>query len=263
MSMKGMSLKCKLLITVLVCLFLAEERVSTAGSGGHGHSAHWGYEGEGGPEHWGDLKPEFALCKEGVNQSPVDIRGAVKGELPPITVSYGATPLKVTNNGHAVQVNYEKGSFAVIGGKRYELLQFHFHSPSENRVDGRAYPLEAHLVHKGDDGGLAVIGVFLVEGERNGFIEAIWGNIPAEAGKTQIVDGVSVNVEAMLPAVRTYYRFPGSLTTPPCSEGVDWNVMATPIELSKEQISRFRSFYEMNARPVQPLNGRTIQAGGI
>lgn len=232
-----------------------------AGSAKHdeGHSAPWSYEGSKGPEHWGDLKSEYAACKDGKSQSPIDITGAVKADLKAIELNYSDSTLKVINNGHAIQVNYGAGSYAVIGGEKYNLIQFHFHGPSENTINGQAYPLEAHLVHKSEDGQLAVIGVMFKEGKKNSFIQKIWDNIPNKIGHEMTYLGLGVNANDLLPSDRAYYHFTGSLTTPPCSEGVSWNVMTTPIEVSSQQIARFASFYKMNARPVQALNERVIK----
>ena len=223
------------------------------------HSAPWSYEGSKGPEHWGDLKSEYAACKDGKSQSPIDITDAVKADLKPIELNYSDSTLKVLNNGHAIQVNYGAGSYAVIGGKKYDLLQFHFHGPSENTIDGKAYPLEAHLVHKSEDGQLAVIGIVFKEGKKNSFIQKIWDNIPNKTGHEMTYKGLSLNANDLLPSDKAYYHFSGSLTTPPCSEGVSWNVMATPLKVSSQQMTRFASFYKMNARPVQALKGRVIQ----
>jgi carbonic anhydrase len=228
-------------------------------AGGHGHSAHWGYEGEIGPAHWGDLSPEYSACKEGKMQSPVDITGAVKADLDDIEFNYNDVPLMIINNGHAIQVNYAGDSSIEVNGKEYKLLQFHFHGPSENTVNGKPYDMEAHLVHKSSDGELAVVAVFMKKGKKNDFIQTLWKYMPEEEGKERSVRSVKINASQLLPADKTYYSFTGSLTTPPCSEGVKWMVMKTPIEVSAKQIAKFSSIFEMNARPVQPLNGRIIK----
>ena len=240
-------------------LLISTSAMASSDKHDKGHSTHWSYDGAKGPEHWGDLKSEYAACKEGTSQSPIDITNAVDADLKAIELNYSDSTLKVINNGHAIQVNYEKGSYAVIGGKKYALLQFHFHGPSENTINGEAYPLEAHLVHQAEDGQLAVIGVMFKEGKKNSLIQKIWDNIPNKTGHEIQFIGLNVNAGDLLPSDKTYYHFSGSLTTPPCSEGVSWNVMTDPIELSSQQIARFASFYKMNARPVQPLNGRVIR----
>lgn len=221
-------------------------------------STDWGYNGATGPSSWGELSSEFATCKQGLQQSPVDLKSTASANLPPIEFNYKYTPFKVINNGHTLQVEYAPGSSIALAGKQYELLQFHFHAPSEHSIDGKTYPIEAHLVHKSQDGKLAVIGIFMKEGRENSFIQALWSNLPESEGENQ-VRGISINASAMPPANKSYYNYPGSLTTPPCSEGVNWIVLKTPIEVSQEQIDAFKSIYNGNARPVQPLNSREIQ----
>lgn len=249
------------LLTVLAAAILLQATAagtSGAGSTGHEHEVHWTYEGETGPERWGDLKPEFSACKAGHGQSPIDITGAVKADLPGIEAHYGDTTLRVINNGHAIQADYDKGSYAVIGGKRYDLLQFHFHGPSENTVEGKAFPLEGHLVHKSEDGKLAVIGVLYKEGKENKTIGAVWKNVPQEQGTEKAAKDEKINAQGIMPEAMAYYHFDGSLTTPPCTEGVSWNVLKTPVEISAKQIEEFRKYYKNSARPVQPLHGRVV-----
>lgn len=224
----------------------------------HSQTIEWSYSGETDPEHWADLSSEYATCKAGNQQSPVNIMGTQRVELTPIEFNYKDTPFKVINNGHTIELDYQPGSSIKIAGKRYELRQFHFHAPSEHMIDGKVYPMEAHLVHKSQDGKLAVVGVFMKEGRPNEFIETLWTHIPKQKGE-KIVHGVSINASALPPADKSYYHYSGSLTTPPCSEGVNWNVLKTPIEVSSEQIEKFKSVYSGNARPVQPLNRRVIE----
>jgi len=222
------------------------------------HAIHWGYTGEGSPDNWSTLKPEYQVCANGKNQSPIDIQKAVKSKtLKDIQFNYKDTNLGVLNNGHTIQVNYAPGSFAVIGGKKYNLLQFHFHSPSEHTLSGKPYPLEMHLVHKGADG-LAVVGVFFKDGKENPFLKDIWANMPSEHNKPKATS-VKINALKALPAKKGYFHYSGSLTTPPCSEGVNWNVLSTPVEASGSQVKSFLDLIKANARPVQPLNGRVIQ----
>ena len=224
-------------------------------SGGHG-DVHWGYEGEGGPANWGDLKPEFNTCKTGKQQSPINITAARKEDLEGLATMYQSTPLEVVNNGHAIQVNYAPGSIMEIGGKDYALLQFHFHSPSEHLVQGKPYDMIAHLVHKASDGSLAVIGVFLTEGKENSLIQKVWDYLPAKAGEKKTVAEVTLNVADLLPKDMSYYHYYGSLTTPPCTEGVAWYVLKTPVEVSAKQLAQFRAVMHGNVRPPQPLHGR-------
>src|SRR5262245_24643395 len=219
----------------------------------------WGYSGAHDPSHWGAMSPEYAACSEGKQQSPIDIRHEVPADLSPITFDYHPSPLEIIDNGHTVQVNYGSGSGITVDGKRYELVQFHFHEPSEEHVHGHAYPMELHLVHKNADGRLAVVAVLLKEGKPNPTIETLWSHLPSEKGKAQAVAQVSVDASALLPAERGYYTYTGSLTTPPCSEGVTWLVFRTPVEVSREQVARFGRLYPNDARPVQPLNGRTVK----
>ncbi len=171
---------------------------------------------------------------------------------------YNATPLSIVNNGHTIQVNYSGDSFIKMGSKTFNLLQFHFHSPSENTVDGKPYKMEAHLVHKDANGQLAVVGVFIKEGKENHFIKTLWNNLPSEINKENFVNSVSINANDLLPSDGSYYHLSGSLTTPPCSENVNWNVLRTPIEVSAEQVKKFVSLIGHNARPTQPLNRRAI-----
>ena len=218
----------------------------------------WAYTGEHGPQHWADVKADFAACGTGKAQSPIDIHGATSGTPAPIKFDYHAVPLHIIDNGHTVQVTYAAGSSIAVGGKRYELAQFHFHHPSEERIDGKGYPMVAHLVHKSADGALAVVAVLLREGAQNPLIATLWKNLPTEKEKEMASEKVTINAARLLPASRAYYGFAGSLTTPPCSEGVTWLVLATPVELSASQISRFVKIYSSNARPLQALNGRAI-----
>jgi len=222
-------------------------------------ASHWGYEGHSGPTHWGELSPEFAACKDGTNQSPVDISGAQEAALPAIAFGYKPSPLRIVNNGHAIMVNYAPGSSITVDGHTYQLLQYHFHTPSENTVNGKPFALEAHFVHKDKDGKLAVVGLFLKEGEKNEVLQKIWDHLPKEEGKEIELNDVSLNAMDLLPKDMTYYRFDGSLTTPPCSEGVAWYVLKTPVTVSADQVKAFSDIYPMNARPTRPLNGRVIK----
>ncbi|MDA0769407.1 MAG: carbonic anhydrase family protein [Chloroflexi bacterium] len=228
----------------------------------HGSAApHWAYEGDLGPSKWGDLADEFIACKAGTSQSPIDIAGSAFAQPASIQFNYNDVPLSILNNGHTLQVNYAPGSSIVIDHEQYELLQFHFHTPSEHQVSSQNYPMEGHLVHKSASGELAVVGVFIEEGHSNPFFQSLVANLPHGAGEVKEVHGVNVNVESMLPHDREIYTYSGSLTTPPCSEGVNWNVMSTPIEMSGDQISAFNGILGHNNRPVQPLHARLISGG--
>jgi carbonic anhydrase len=219
----------------------------------------WDYGAEHGPQHWGAIKSEFASCGSGSAQSPIDIRGAVPSKLDPIRFDYHPTELHIIDNGHTIQVNYGPGSGITVGGRRYELVQFHFHKPSEEKIGGKSYPMVAHLVHKNADGALAVVAVLLKPGAQNGLVQALWTNLPKEKEKESVVAKVKINAAQLLPKSHAYYTFPGSLTTPPCSEGVTWFVLTHPTEISQQEIARFGKVYNGNARPTQPLNGRTIK----
>jgi carbonic anhydrase len=176
---------------------------------------HWTYSGHGGPAEWGALSPEFAACKLGRNQSPIDIRGAKAADLPAIKFDYKPSPLKVIDNGHTIQVNYAPGSSIEVGGMRYELVQFHFHKPSEERIGGKSHAMVAHFVHKSPEGKLAVVAVLLDKGGANGLIESIWKNLPTAKEKEALVANVTIDAANLLPENKGYYTFQGSLTTPP------------------------------------------------
>lgn len=237
----------------------------------------WGYEGEIGPEHWGSLDPSFATCAEGAAQSPIDLRPTIlrsernvlRRNLPPIRFEYEAImPFSVLNNGHTIEVPYEEGGFIGTGRRRFELLQFHFHAPSEHTVEGGAeYPMEMHLVHQHRSGRLAVVALFVRRGAENQALARVWDELPDEAGE-EIAVGALLDVGDVLPADRRYYRYDGSLTTPPCTEGVLWHVLLEPIEMSTEQIDAFVTALEAsccrrNNRPAQPLNGRRVVLDGF
>ena len=220
---------------------------------------HWSYEGESGPEHWGDLSPEFAACSKGVEQSPIDIPAGAPVNVADIAFSYQPNELKIFNNGHTVQVAYDPGSSITLDGTTYNLAQFHFHAASEHAIGGAHTPLEIHLVHRNAQGGLAVVGVLLKAGAENAAYAPVMQNLPTQVTKEAApVAGVTVDANQLLPAQRSYWRYNGSLTTPPCSEGVKWLVMHDPVELSEAQIAAFTSIHQNDARPVQQFNARTF-----
>jgi carbonic anhydrase len=227
----------------------------------HTEAAHsWTYSGEHGPKHWGELNPEFAACATGKEQSPIDITHPETTSLPRISFEYRSSPLKIIDNGHTVQVNYASGSTISVGDNSYELVQFHFHHPSEEEINGKRHAMVAHLVHKNKAGKLAVVAVLIDEGNANPLISTLWKNLPTEKGKEVTRHDIKVNASDLLPSDHKYYTFAGSLTTPPCSENVTWYVLETPIYLSRAQIDRFARVYRLNARPVQALNGRIVRA---
>jgi len=225
---------------------------------GAGHE--WSYSGATGPEHWGDLGSQNAACKLGREQSPIDIRGAEEGKAEPIEFNYQPSPLNIINNGHTIQINYAPGSKISVDGKEYEVVQFHFHHPSEEKVQGKTYDMVAHIVHKDSEGHLAVVAVLMQTGKENPLLRSLWLHLPVTPGKEQSAGDVSINVADLLPATKGYYTFAGSLTTPPCSEGVRWFVLKSPVEVSPAQLAAFANLYPHNARPIQPTNGRQIEA---
>jgi carbonic anhydrase len=219
---------------------------------------HWGYDGEVAPEHWGDLSPDFAACAAGKEQSPVDIPATAPVNPPGLRFNYQPSALNITNNGHTIQVNCEGGSILEIAGAAYPLVQFHLHALSEHTLDGAHTAMELHLVHKNTSGRLAVVRVAIVDGAHNPAYEPILAHMPAEEGEPETIHGASLNAAALLPAEQSYCRYHGSLTTPPCTEGVTGFVMAAPVELSTAQLAAFQNLYDHNYRPVQPLNERTF-----
>ena len=221
------------------------------------HPAHWSYEGATGPEHWGELSSEYSVCKTGREQSPIDISHASVANLAPIEFNYSATSLRVINNGHTIQVTSNGNDFISIAGTRYQLVQFHFHHPSEEQIEGKTHVLVVHLVHQDHSGRKAVVAVLFDLGESNPAIKTIFDNLPRVKNQ-EITSAATVNPENLLPAVRGYYTFSGSLTTPPCSEGVTWFVLKHPVTLSRSELAKFSHLYPNNTRPVQPLNGRTV-----
>jgi carbonic anhydrase len=222
------------------------------------HAAHWDYQGSGGPESWGRLKPEFAKCSTGSRQSPIDIRDGIKLQLDPVQFDYKPSAFRVIDNGHTVQVNVSGGNAIEVMGRRYELVQFHFHRPSEERINGRQFDMVAHLVHKDSEGRLAVVAVLLERGGAQPIVQTVWNNLPLEKGE-ELAAKATLDLNGLLPEERSYFTYMGSLTTPPCSEGVLWMVMKNPVPISAEQIGIFARLYPMNARPIQSASGRMIK----
>ena len=219
---------------------------------------HWDYDGAQGPDAWGKLRPEYSKCASGQRQSPIDIRGGIAVDLEPIRFDYRSSAFSVIDNGHTVQVNVEPGNAITITGKRYELVQFHFHRPSEERINGRQYDMVVHLVHKDADGKLAVVAVLLDRGSAQAVVQSVWNNLPLEKGD-EVRAGTRIDLAQLLPEDKRYYTYMGSLTTPPCSEGVLWMVMKQPVPISVEQVAIFSRLYPMNARPLQSASGRMIK----
>jgi carbonic anhydrase len=221
-------------------------------------SPHWSYGGTENPTQWGKLSKDFALCELGRDQSPINIKNVVEDSPAKIKFDYKPSPLSIVNNGHTIQVNYAEGSAVTINGEKYSLLQFHFHTPSEHNINDKASAMELHLVHRNEAGKLAVVGVMLNQGKQNPLIAEIWKQIP-DVGETNTVSDRLINAANLLPSKKSYFSYAGSLTTPPCSEGVSWNVFVEPITVSEEQIATFTNLYQVDARPLQPINGRTVQ----
>jgi carbonic anhydrase len=222
-------------------------------------AVHWTYEGEEGPDYWSELDPEdYASCSGGTEQSPIDVTGAEGEDLDNLEFAYQpVSPLHIINNGHTVQVFVPAGNTMVVDGTTYELQQFHFHSPSEHTIDGQGQAMELHMVHMAEDESLAVVGLLLQEGEEHAALMPVFEAMPAMEGPEQEVTG-TVDLEALLPETRTTYRYLGSLTPPPCTEGVLWLLFTEPTAVSTAQIEAFRKVFGDDARPVQPLNDRTI-----
>ena len=219
--------------------------------------AHWSYEGHNGPEGWAALDPANAVCSAGSQQSPIDIGETVRSELPALKIAWAQSADTIVNNGHTIQLNFAEGDTLNVGDRSYALTQFHFHHPSEHLVDGKVFAMEAHFGHAAADGGLAVVGVFMAPGRANAAFNKIVSTMPAEEGPPLPADP-AIDPNGLLPTRRAYYRYAGSLTTPPCSETVDWLVLADRIEVSEADIARFAKLYPMNARPVQNRNRRFI-----
>ena len=235
----------------------AESKDDSAKKDDKAHAVHWGYEGDNGPEHWGDA---FPVCGKGKKQSPLNIIGPFEKSKETLSVDYKEGPLKMLNNGHTIQVNVEPGSSLTIGKESFDLLQFHFHRPSEEQIDGKNASMVAHFVHKSKEGKLAVIGVMLNEGKDSAAIKTLWANLPPKEGEEFLPAKVMFNPASMLPKDMGFYNYEGSLTTPPCTEGVQFYILKSPVDISKQQLAKFP--FKLNARPVQSLNGRKITAGG-
>ena len=244
-------------LTAFICGALILPALTTALENAAEHG--WDYNKTHGPKHWGDLKPEFALCKSGKSQSPINIRHPHKSNLPPIQFNYKPSLVHIVDNGHTIMVNYGLGSTVSIGGKVYELKQFHFHHPSEEKISGKQYAMSVHLVHADESGNLAVVAVLMQQGKDNSALSDLWQNLPKEKNKEDLLNAIQFDVNQLLPEDLGYYTYSGSLTTPPCSENVTWIVLKHPILVSKAEIQRFAGLYPNNARPTQSLHGREVQ----
>ena len=246
-----------LLFLLLLVFSLVAACVSTPAEDEHSESGetHWGYEAEEGPDNW------FSLGYEdcgGSEQSPVDIPGNAKIYDSDIIYNYASTKLNIVNNGHTIKISCDKGNTIEVNGKTFELLQFHFHSQSEHTVNSAFYIIEMHLVHQSEDGEYAVIGVFIEEGDENVAYNSFMDKFPKEKGELETIEGVIIELSALLPKTLSLYKYDGSFTTPPCTEGINWFVLNKSVSLSKEQIKCFTNIYDNNNRPVQPVNERTF-----
>ena len=238
------------------------EPSGSAGSDGHGGEVHWAYEGENGPQAWGKLKPEFNVCAIGKRQSPINIEDSatLQGPAEPLQFNYTASSGTVVNNGHTIQVDLYGENTLTVRNSVYKLLQFHFHTPSEEQVNYRNFAMVAHLVHKNNEGQLAVVAVLLDPGVANTLINKVWTYMPLDMSDRVRMPAGLIDMNELLPKDQRYYQFIGSLTTPPCTEGVLWMVLKQPAQLSREQIHLFQQLFPNNARPVQAVNGRPVRA---
>jgi carbonic anhydrase len=222
------------------------------------YGTHWTYEGESGPANWSKINSDWAKCSTGSRQSPIDIRDGMKVDLEQISFDYRPSGFNVTDNGHTVQVMVSPGNYLSVAGRTYELQQFHFHRPAEERVNGKGFEMVVHLVHKDPEGRLAVLALLLERGKPQPTIQTVWNNLPLEKGDTA-TPSIVLDPNDMLPQRRDYYTFMGSLTTPPCTEGVLWLVMKEPVQASPAQLALFSRLYPFNARPIQASSGRMIK----
>ena len=237
----------------LACVLLSSSAVFAA------EAAEWSYQGATAPEHWAELSPAYASCKA-QNQTPIDIRNTAKTNLPPLYMAYSSDAQSIINTGHTLQVGYAEGSTIEVDGEKFMLKQMHFHTPSENHINGKSYPMEGHLVHANAAGALAVIAVMFTEGKEHEQLARLWQVMPKITGvSAHLPIAHPISASHFLPTMQDYYRFSGSLTTPPCSEGVRWLVMKNPIEASAAQIKAFTDAMGSHTnRPIQALNGRVI-----
>jgi carbonic anhydrase len=256
-------------VVALSLLIAACSQADTETASDEHGSTHWGYDADNGPNNWGSMDSEWALCDDGREQSPIDVANASQKELPDLVIH---TPsdrevdvmnqegvISALDNGHTIQINSKTGETLTVGDRTYALVQFHFHAPSEHTVDGEHFPMEMHFVHQAEDGALAVVGVLIEEGTPNSSLAPIWEQLGATPGSETTVHISAEFADQIFSGEPTgVHHYRGSLTTPPCSEGVNWFVRRTPTQLSKDQIAAFTAIYDHNNRPVQALNNRTL-----
>lgn len=245
---------------LLIIAALSVLTVGTSNIVADSSKVEWSYEGVTGPEHWGDLSSEFGMCSDGSNQSPVPLKNQGKKTDSTMTFHYQTFVPTIVNNGHTIQVDVPEGSYALIGGEQYNLLQFHFHTPSEHTYNGKYLDMEVHLVHQNKQGNLAVIGMFIKEGAANKSLDPIFNNLPAFQEKP-VTSGGKITLSSLLNKNNKYMAYDGSLTTPPCTEGVKWYVFDKPVKLTRTQIDAFKDIFPNNSRPVQPINDRLLYKG--
>jgi carbonic anhydrase len=235
-----------------------EELAAIAVAAAPAHGTHWSYEGEAGPANWSKINVDWARCSAGHRQSPIDIRDGMKVDLEQIGFDYHPSSFNEIDNGHTIDVTVGGGNFITVGNQAYELQGFHFHRPSEERINGRGTEMVMHLVHKSAEGKIAVVAVLLERGKAHSLIQTVWNNLPLEKNMV-VAPSVVLDLNAALPERREYYTFMGSLTEPPCTEGVLWLVMKQPMQASPAQMALFSRLYPLNARPAQPSYGRVIK----
>ncbi|MFU5483902.1 carbonic anhydrase [Pseudomonas aeruginosa] len=228
----------------------------------HTAEIHWTYKGNHGPSHWGEFSS--GLCSAGSRQSPINVDRQhiqpLKGSTPDLRINYEATALNLKNNGHTIQIDVINGGSVRFKGNSYALLQFHFHTPSEHLINQMPYPMEMHLVNQDKDGRLLVLGIMIKEGDENEVFTALWSRLPTAEGKKETLDAnAAPNLNTLIPRTSHHLFYEGSLTTPPCTEGVQWVLFEQPIELSRSQIDEFRRIFSDNHRPVQPVNERAVE----
>jgi carbonic anhydrase len=221
-------------------------------------ASHWGYSGEFNPENWHKADPSYALCNNGKNQTPINIEPQYQTKLPPIKLTYTHKGQSLINNGHSIQVEFPANNTMTVGQQTFTLLQAHFHAPGENQLKGKSYPMEGHFVHKDGKGNLAVLAVFFFVFAENSNIASLWKSMPQKAGENAQLSGGGFDGRSILPAKLEYIYFNGSLTTPPCGEGVRWYVLKKAQTVSKQQVAKFTSIVGVNNRPLQPVNARPV-----
>lgn len=238
-------------------MVVAASAVTAWSCGQNKQGVHWAYTGEAGPAHWGALSPEFGACGAGQMQSPIDIVGPATAQLDPVQLQYGGAATSMVNNGHAIQLNVEQGNWLQAGGKRSYLAQIHLHSPSEHRIGGEQFPLEAYFVHASEDGNLTVLGVLFRTGEADAALATM---VKGLAGGASSATAVNIKLADFGPksGATGYFRYQGSLTTPPCTEGVVWYLSQEVQSVSSDQVAALVRLTGENARPTQPLRGRQV-----